>query len=175
MNKNDLISYYYNTLKKYINYVCNIDRRVNFTVKSLSYNNHSLKELLGIIIDNNNQYLLTDDYLLEMILNSIYGGDIYDCRNFRKDLYQNLHILVSNDKKEIIKDLIKYYERLNYDGRLIYPEVLKTREGLMNNSRKYLLESFKDSIRRVDVPEFKYHEWDLLYYIGYSLYYQQEY
>ena len=99
MNKNKKIDNYYNKLLEYRNSFLLLPR-----AHSLSSNNYSTKKVIESIVNNNNDYLLTNSYLYFLAVTSISQFE-----SFTKVLYEKLNNL-SKDKELIIKELFSYLD-----------------------------------------------------------------
>lgn len=110
MNKDKLVEEYYNKLVKYFK---NEGKRYGLKFKSLSSINCPIKQTLWKIISDNNQYLLTDEYLLMMAKRFVYWDD------YRDELYKSLSAIASNDHKCMVREMYSHFNRLTvrWDSR----------------------------------------------------------
>ena len=93
------VNEYYNKLLNYVREEAYSGERIS----KLSYRNHSVKNLLNTIINNNCDYVLTDD-----LLHIVADRSMLDCLS-RSYLYEILQCFPSNDRVSILEEITRYF------------------------------------------------------------------
>lgn len=134
MNREDKIIEFYNKLSRYIDLV-------DYTFK-INDIKDTIIDLFGKIIDNNNDYLLTDGYLFYLIDKS--KTDYKD--RFFTSIIDTLTAIANNDKDKIVVEMAYYFSstRLSYNLR-----------ELLNKAEKEILKAHENSVDKLS----KLHDW----------------
>ena len=131
MNKEKLVEEYYNKLVRYVRK----ESRGKLIFKSLSSIICPIKKTIRKIIDDNNHYLLTDDYLNVLAHCAIYWVD------FRETIYKSLARIANNNHAEIIKEMKDHIHRLTVrrDSRDNIDHIIaNTRPDMIEMLNEYL-------------------------------------
>ena len=139
MNNKEKVDYYYNFMLR-----CARNYTEIRDIKSLSYNNQPIKKLLYKIIEDNNEYLLTQDYLRVLV----YCNAGFD---FRKTIYDGLASIASNDHQKIIKEMCGHYQFVT--SRAICSSKMQYAKMMMKKEDKdliYLYNFYRDYIFKDD-------------------------
>lgn len=133
MSHNELVNYYYEKIRK-----CFEKEMKPQKVKSLSCNNFPVKEVLAKIIEDNNQYLLTDSYLRILA---------YSCCTWygeRESLYRRLYRIGSNEHIKLVAAMKEYVNRLD-DGFNVKHGSIKWILNRLTDEERSLLTTYQDA------------------------------
>ncbi len=136
MNREEKIKYYYERLLYVLNKSPYFDD-ITFIGK-----NSSIVNVISKIVNLNNDYLLTDGYMYYVIKKSA-------CTNynvFKKNLLDNLSILVRNNREELAIEMSYYFSSTRIDYEL---------QKFLNDKEKKLLEEENASVSK----SCRLHDW----------------
>ena len=129
-----LVDKYYDQIMKYVR----LETCYLYDIKKLSYNNHSVKALLNKIIEDGNDYLLTDAFSMIMVH---INRNSY---TFREDIYNRLKAIASNDSYSIVEVMNEYVTWLvgSYKTKTDPGEIL---DKVLPDDYKFMLDIYKDA------------------------------
>lgn len=137
------INYYTETIFNYFIYFLNIFKKKQLQLGLTSIHNRIQKEVTTIV-NNNNQYLLTDDYMKFMVWQSFYGH--FHEKNYDIALLIRLGNLINPDESTKIRIYEEYLKRLLYSPK----NLLNSREkvddfiNLMSDDTKKIFIELRD-------------------------------